>query len=291
MNRITSATLFGAVFGLILLVSVGAVSAQKTIGGGTGPLWEDTAINPHDFTNAYYWSSGVVAKSLLNRRTGSDGLSVFGNSSNPIHRNVRVTATIPAYDQDGNILFWYPLGEMTFDAFTPDKNGIEAAEMARLFPMYVFPHSKLQDLRMFQTTRQAALIDNSWPLIMGQDYNPLGLRQVFFVTFTEKAFTKEGYEMMNYMGKKNGMGADDTPILRTVEDVRTMMKYDLVRTAAVKGLTTFAVAPVIIDPTSGVIAQDAFLWFATKDGSPLPTEEMFAYQFGCLKKTGYWCKQ
>ena len=290
MNRIARASFWIAVFGLIFLVSVGSISAQKSKGGlQGGVLWEDTAMNPHDFTNDYYEMVGIVGKTIVNRPTGSDGLSVFSNSSNPYHTNIRVIATIPAYDHNGDILFWYPLGEIPDYGFTTDKIGWEARELAKQFPIYIFPHSKLDDFRLFANTRQAALMDNSWSMIIGPDIDLPMFRQVVFVRFTEKAFTEEGVEMMMYMAKKNGTGADDTPILRNMEDLLMMMKWDLVTTESAKGFSTYALAPIITDPTNGVIANDAFLWYATKNGPPLPTEEMFMTQFGCLQKTGDWC--
>jgi hypothetical protein len=256
-----------------------------------GPLWEDTAINPHDFTNAYYAANGILGRSILHRRTGSDGLSVFGNSSNPYHRNIRVIATIPAYDQDGGMLFWYPLGEVGADGFTVDEVGWQARQMAELFPIYVFPTSRLDDSRIYATTRQAALIDNTWMMTTQRNLNPLGLRQVFFVNFTAKAFTKEGIEMMNFMGKKNGMSVDDTPVLKSMDDLQMMVKHEMVAVMPNKMFPTYAIAPVILNPTKGVIALDAFLLFATKDGTPLPTEMMFSSQFGCLQKVREWCTE
>jgi hypothetical protein len=226
----------------------------------------------------------------MNRRNGSDGLSIFSRSSNPFHSDVRVIATIPAYDQNGDIVFWYPLGEMEHNGFTDDKVGIELREMANMFPLYVFPHSKIADYRTFANKRQAALMDNTWSMISGQA-NPLGVRRLVFIKFTEKAFTKDGFEMMEYMAKKNGMGADDTPILRTLEDLSMMMKAQLISMDAMKSPWTYAIAPALLDPTNGVIARDAFLWFATSDGNPLPSERMFEFQFGCLQKTGNWCKE
>ena len=36
--------------------------------------------------------------------------------------------------------------------------------------------------------------------------NPLGLREMFLVQYTDKAYTKEGAKMMEYMAQKNGRG-------------------------------------------------------------------------------------
>ncbi len=295
MNRLAKQSFWTIVFGIIILSCTGLLSAQKSRLGPVATLWEDTAINPHDFTNEYYVKNGVSGRDILNRRNGFDGLSTFGNSSNPIHRNIRVTATVPAYDESGNMLFWYPLGEVAYDGFTPDSIGSEIKEIADRFPIYVFPNYKLEDPRYTVNTRQAALMDNSWFLIIGQDLNlnPLGIRQIFFVNFTAKAFTKEGSDMMNYMSKKNGLGADDTPVLSSMEDLRVMIQHELITTTLGTDISkpTYAIAPMLTDPTNGVIAKDAFLMFATKDGTPLPSESIFSRQFSCLQKTGQWCKE
>lgn len=293
MNRTARFTLWTIVFVFIFLISVGFVLAQKGRSGAVAPMFAaDTSMYPHDFTNEYYEMNGIVGKAILNRRTGSDGLSIFGKSSNPIHTDVQVIGTIPAYDQRGDILFWYPLGQIEENGFTTEKMGWEMREIAKLYPIYVFPHTKIQDYRTFENTRQAALMDNTWSMILGANINPLGVRQIMFVSFTDKAFTQEGAELMDMMSKKNGIAADDTPMLKTLDDIRLMMKYELVSLEPVKGYENrYAISPMLSDPTNGLIASEAFLWFATKDGSPLPTERMFVDQFNCLQKTGNWCKE
>jgi hypothetical protein len=248
-------------------------------------LWEDTAINPHDFTDDYYALFGITATTIVARRTGTDGLSVFSNSSNPFHTNVRITITAPAYDQNGEMLFWYPLGELQEFAMTD-----ELRELAMRFPIYVFPNSQIVDYRSFASTRQAALMDNSFALYP-QDSNPLGIHQIILVNYTEKAFSKDGYEMMNYMMDKNGAAADDTPIIRTIDDMTLLAKHEMIATDTLKSIGgRYAINPTIHDPTNGVIAKDAFIWMATKDERWLLAEDNFVYQFNCLKKTGYWCK-
>ncbi len=292
MNRMTKLTMWTVVSVFIFLISVGSVSAQKVRSSGfPATLAEDTAINPHDFTDDYYELNGIIGKAILDRRTGSDGLSIFSKSSNPFHTDVRVIATLPAYDQNGDMLFWYPLGEIDDSAFTADKLGVEARQLAKLFPVYVFPSAKTEDPRMLTGMRHAALMDNTWAFLTGQELNPLGFREIFLVRFTEKAFTKEGAEVMAYMAKKNGTGSDDTPIIRGMDDLRMMAKLELINTAAFRGEENrYAIAPMIFDPTNGVIAKDAYLLFVTKDGKPLPTESMFAAQFACLQKAGTLCK-
>jgi hypothetical protein len=255
-------------------------------------LWEDTAINPHDFTDEYYALNGINAREIIGRRTGMDGLSVFSNSSNPYHTNVRVIATIPAYDQLGNMFFWYPLGEVLDSGFLPDKAGMLALERAKQFPIYVFPNPKIVDYRAFANTRQASLMDNTLMPTKTEDLNRLGVREIRIVNYTEKAFDKDAIEMMNYLAKKNGMAADDTPLIRTVDDINMLLKHEMITAEPMKMYGgQYSIGPMLYHPTNGVIARDAYLWMTMKDDRPLPGEDLFVWQFYCLQKTGNWCSQ
>jgi len=293
MNRIARTSFWTIIFGLIFLISVGSLSAQRAkIITSTGPLWEDTAINPHDFTDEYYAMHGIIARDIIGRRTGTDGLSVFSNSSNPYHTNIRVIATIPAYDQFGNMFFWYPLGEVQDSGFMQDKVGMRALEMAKQFPIYVFPDSKIIDYRAFANTRQASLMDNTLMPTKSEDLNPLGIREIRIVNYTEKAFDKEAIEMMNFLAKKNGMAADDTPMIRSMEDINMLLKHEMITAEPTKTYGgQYSIGPVLYNPINGVIARDAYLWMTMKDDRPLPGEDLFVWQFYCLQKTGNWCSQ
>jgi hypothetical protein len=283
---------FITVIGLILVMFVGSALAQKTF-RGTGSVRqfaEDTAINPHDFTDDYYLMNGIQPKGIFGRRTGTDGLSVFGNSSNPRHTNVRVLATIPAYDHYGDMLYWFPLGEFQDVAFTEDKAGILARELAMQFPIYIFPSAKILEYGTFANTRQAALFDNRFYNATGDDVNPLGMRVVVVVNYTEKAFDKGSLEMMQYFLKKNGASADETPLIRTMQDLEMLAENELIDVSPQKVVGgRYALSPQIFDPTNGVIARDAFIWMATLGDRHLPSEDLFVWQFHCLQKTGNWC--
>jgi len=286
MNRKKSRSMWTALFVFIILLFAGSAFGQVT---SYYTFAEDTAINPHDFTNRYYATNGVFAPAIYGRRNGSDALSVFGSSSNPIHTHVRVVATIPGYNENGDIIYWYPLGELQASGFTHDKLGVEARELASHFPIYVFPDTSVVDFRTFANTRQASLLDNAWSQA-DRFMNPLGLREIFVVNYTEKAFAEEGIEMMNYFGKKNGMSVNNTPIIRTKEDLNFLMKYGMIEASAMKYIGgSYAINPEILDPTNGAIASDAYLWMATLDGNTLAREEMFVMQFNCLRKTRNWC--
>jgi hypothetical protein len=294
MNRIikTGYWIFVVTFVFMMLAFVLSTPAQKRVDPAP-----DTTINPHDFKDVYYKNNGVDADLLIWRRTGSDGLSVFGKSKNPIHNDVRVIVTVPVYSTVGPMSFWYPLGELTNMGFTQDKKGMAARYVASLYPLYIFPDQKYKTYNTIANTRQAPLVDLSASWIYPDVENPLGLREVFQITYTSKAYSKDGYEMMQYMGKKNGLGTDEMPIINCVEDINLLrdegyINMDLPGDISDDGPYRghYAVAPLIADPTNGVIAPDAFLWMSTRNGIPLDAEMNFVNQFGCLQATGDWCR-
>ena len=282
---------------LMIAMLATAAAAQKT----PPVLWDDTAINPHDFTDEFYASNGILSKAIIGRRTGTDLLSVYGPSSNPIHRPVRVLVTLPAYGPSEEMLFWYPLGEINDNGFTDDKIGVIAKEVALATPIYVFPlkvSSASGDTFSFNNMRQAALFGPSESYYPEFTKDALFVRRIVEVQYTDKAFDKDSREMIDFMLGKNGAAVDGLPIIRGMDDLNMLDKHGLV-SFGTKSLWDnpgeengiFALTPVIADPTGGVIAPDAFLAMATLTGQPLPSEEMFATEFGCLKKSGYWCKQ
>ena len=287
MSRIikTSFWTVAITFVLTTMVFVSAASAQSTV----------PPKNPHDFTNAYYVQNGVSFKGLIWRRNGKDGLSVFSKTSNPIQSlTVRVIVTVPSYDQKRPVSFWYPLGELTNAGFMDNELGIRARETAKFFPMYVFPDEKYINYNTIVGTRQAPIIDNSWPGVGPGIVNPLGIRELFLVNYTPMAHSKEGAKMMEYMAQKNGRGTDSMPIINTVADIQMLYSEGYI---TLKGPGEgpdrghFAVAPLITDPTNGVIARDAFLFMSTRTGYPLDREMMFVDQFACLQKLHTWCAQ
>lgn len=256
---------------------------------------EDTSMNPHDFTDKFYASSGVNADYIIGRRTGRDLLSVMSWSSNPYHRDVRIIATFPAFGSNGEILFFSPLGEINDKGFTEDKLGFIAKEMADTDPIYVFPLNNDYSFA-FGRSRQAALMDSSVSSPNMEGY-PIGLRSIMLVNYTKKAFSEEGAEMMSYMFKKNGLSLDGTPLIKSFEDLTTLQKYELVSMEKqvlwddTEFAGTYSISPIIYQPEKGGIARDAFLMTVTQKGEPLPGEQMFVYHFNCLLKTGDWCTE
>ncbi|HVE56758.1 MAG TPA: hypothetical protein VNB22_08015 [Pyrinomonadaceae bacterium] len=273
--------------------------AQKISRGNLSTIAEDTSTYPHDFNDDYYIKNGVSPKFIIERRTGTDYLSVFGLTSDPRHRSVRVLVTLPAYGQNGEMLFWTPLGELREDGFTEDGIGMQAREAANTYPIYVFPKFSDPSLFAFTNVRQSALIDRTQEGLLPEPYsNVLGVRVIVLVNYTEKAFnTKEGVQMMQYMAKKNGLSLEGTPLIKTKSDLDELAKYECISMqkrvfwddSPYRGI--YAISPIIIEPVKQAIAGDAFLFMVTKDGKPLDSESAFAAQFACLQKTGEWCSE
>ncbi len=274
---------------LLFILAVSSFGQKRPL----PPVIYDEPGYPFDFTEEFYKLNGVDVDQVFNRRTGYDGLSVIWKSINPYQNDVRVLVTLPAYDHYGQMMFWYPLGDMTRQAFLDNPSGGAAMQLARDFPIYAFPDKRISTFAGFGDSRQAPLMDMT--LAAPTKLNMLGLREIMIVRFTDKAFTGEGVDLMGYMIKKNGAALDETPILKSLADIRMMQKEDMI-TVESTGFFPFApyegqyaAAPLIADPRHGVIAQDAFLLMPSENGQPLAAEMDFLTEFLCLQKTGNWC--
>jgi hypothetical protein len=275
------------------------VTAQKKPPTPVPPLWEDTAINPHDFNDSFYQANGVVSKLIIERRNGADLLSVFSPSSNPTHSAVRVLATLPGYGPKGEMMYWFPLGELNHNGFTDDKNGVIARENALASAIYFFPVKvdNANGVFSYNNVRQAALFAPMTTYYADPPGSFIGLRLIVRVDYTAAAHDPKFAGMMKYLMDKNGEAVDGMPIIQTIDDLEMLKAEQLVsfETKAVWDDSplhgAFSIAPVIFDPTGGVIARDAFLLMPTHEGLPMPSEQIFATQFGCLQKTGTWCRE
>lgn len=280
-------------FSIIFLLSVSVAAQKKSL--AILPPDPAPVMYPYDFSDTYYKENGVDPFMIISRRTGDDGQSIFDVPIGENFNNVRVLATIPAYTYDGQVSFWYPLGELSSAAFI-DERGSQAMKEAMMFPIYVFPDRRVAEVHSYSLSRQAPIIDNLWSVISDTNMNPLGLRAIIVVTYTDKAFSDRSVPIMNYFLKKNGASIDGTPIIKSLDDIRYLERRELILldNIATQGIIGpmggFAISPVIADPTNGVIARDAYLWMVTDNGTSLFDENLFEQQFNCLKKMQKWCE-
>lgn len=289
MNKDHKSHTWAIIFVFLFLVFAIPTSAQDPCGSGTDPN-----SFPFDFSDQFYFNNGVVGKAIKGRRTGSDEFSVWQKPCDPKYAPVRVLVNVPGYDQFGQPLFWAPLGDLNLAGFTTDKKGIMARQLALQFPMYIFPDRRYWEYSPFKNGRQAPVLDNSRYMQAGiMDPNPLGLRYALIVSYTEKAFSKEGIKVMGFFAEKNGLASDDTPILKSLSDITFMLDNKFIIAEPYNqgdsvSEEIFSIAPNMANKNS--VAPDAFVWMVLKDGKPLPAEMMFWVHFDCMKKTGEMCK-
>ena len=234
-------------------------------------------LRPFDFADKYYEENGIFAYTLVGRKNGADGQSVFDRTDEPKYTNVRITATLPAYSGDGSPLYWNFYAGASKESFAT----LDAVDAAYANPMYVFPSTTAK-----KTDRQAALIR------MSDGYyekNPLGLAAVFVATYTEAIFSKRGRIAMQVLAERNGVSHDGTPIIRSAKEIVELVAqgYLTVRQAGEheSDPMPFAVAKVIREPEKGGIAPDAFLIYVKQSGGdkPLDAEAHFVTSFECMK--------
>ena len=265
-----------------MILAIFAISlTSQAFGQSTGSF--EPAF-PHDFSDNFYLKNGVNPKAISKRLTGTDNLSTFEKTNDSKFSIVRVLITMPAYDQNGETLFWSPLGQITSSGFTNDAAGFAAMEIAKRYPIYVFPDITSSKTE-FGNMRQSVIIDDTWATI-NPDENPLGLRAIVRVNYTSKAFTKSGQAILNEFIAKNGMALDGGPIIKSVSDIQTLLRYELITTTFTG---SYAISPIIRNVDQGAIARDAFLSFVTRNGKPLPTEDIFVKKFNCYQQGGTDC--
>lgn len=244
-----------------------------------------------DFTDSYYRKNGVEPSSIVGRRNGADNLSVFDTPFFSIHRNVRATLTLPAYDHSGKPVYWTVMGELFVDGFTNDRAGIRARQIADKYIEYVFPREGTNPVGL-GAMRQSVMLDMRNGYFSG---DPLGLWTHVWISYTEKALTtRDGIRALADMGRRNGYSLDGTPIIKTVSEIDNLYSKGFIakRLRKLDGSEggVYSICPVIKDPTDGGIAPDSFLAFTRNpDGTPL--EPQFVNNFNSLKFTGEWADE
>jgi hypothetical protein len=268
-----------ALLGAVVLSGVVAAFSQSTA-GSVSVFSEER--RPFDFSDKYYYANGIEPEALVNRRNGADGQSVPDSINDSRFRDVRILSVYPAYDQDGRIIYFNLYGELYKDGFQVSAAGDRAAELAHLYPLYIFP-STGQEAEF----RQAHLIN-----LRDDGYfekNFLGLSVQIVVEFTDLIKTEDGQREMAALAARNGYSGDGTPLIKTALEIEELTGKHYV-TQKIKGLydpaePSFAVAKVLPDPQGGAIAPDAFLL----NDLGLKAEQGFVEQFECLQAKGRWC--
>jgi hypothetical protein len=248
----------------------------------------DNSKPPFDYADGFYRANGIRPEAIANRRTGRDGLSVPDVAPDFTRRNVRVTITLSAYGDSGEIRFWNVFGEFNVNAFTPDFAGRNARTIAEQSPIFVFP-KRGGDRLALGNDRHSDMIDLRHGYFSN---NPLGLWIIVFVNYTDRALnTAAGRAEVSRLAARNGRDLDGTAIIRTVSELDDFVSKGLVtrETRPLNGSRgeVYSICPVIQDPRRGAIARDAFLVVPQQqDGTPLEPE--FFRNFESLRLTGDW---
>jgi hypothetical protein len=233
-------------------------------------------VRPFDFTDKYYAANGIDTAFLRSRRNGVDGMSVFDHTEVRNFRDVRITATWPAYSPDGKMLFWNLYAEFDKDAIIIAPEGYGALDVAQAFPMFVFPSDSFPG-----SFRQSPMIRMSDGYF---EKNPLGLAVAFSVRYTELVKSDKGAAIMKILAERNGISSDGTPIVRTADELDELSDLGMVEIRVRQDGPPFLAAKVMRYPDLGAITPDAYLvTVKQKDGSPLPAEGEFIRKFECLK--------
>lgn len=262
---------FTALLSLFSVLMFGAVAAQAQF---------SEEIRPFDFSVDYYKTNGVIAEMLVDRKNGADGKSVFDSSTDPRFTNVRITETFPAYAADGTAIYWNYYATASPDSFLPDADGEAAINTAKNYPLFTFPSEVARG-----TDRQAALIP------VDKFYfatNPIGIAQKILVDFNN-SISRSGQKTLNLLAQRNGTTIDGTPIIKTTEELGSLIAEGLVILRQDEK-APYVVAKVMQYPQQGSITPDAFLVYVRRaDGQPLPAERHFVTQFECLRNGSRTC--
>ena len=267
-----------------IFAAIGCVATMAQRSDTTSLNRQD--VRPFDFTDEYYSQNGVQPHFITNRPTGADERSVYSKTSDQRFSSVRILETLPAYNFDGSIIYFNMYGQLFEQGFNEDKSGVKAMEIAKKYPMFVFPSSTVRG-----SNRQANLIEAH------KDYfvaNPLGLSLVVEVVYTFRGQSAEGNRYLNTLGETNGYSLDGTPIIKTIDEINYLTRMGLV-TQQVQGLNNrgeapFAIAKVLQTSKAGAVTRDAFLTTVTdENGQPLKAETSFIENFTCLRRSGSPC--
>ena len=238
---------------------------------------------PFDFTDQFYLENGVDPSAIPDRLGTPTSLfpSVVDEADNRDRRDVRNLMVIPAYSHSGKLVFFHVMGHFNADGFTDDEAGEEAFEIVEDADLYLFPIEGIDPV----TTplpfpfRQDSLMDLRHGYYSN---NPLGIWVLKFGVYTEKAKQrKNSHKVLRKLARKNGVGSDGLPLIRTRSELRKLKKKKLLKVVTrplTGGLPRYSICPAYKDPRDGVIRADNF---------PLPGSEQDALEaLESLQTTG-----
>jgi len=282
MKRLISITSFVLFVVFVLLSFVSLRPLSGVYSGG----YDDMRV-PFDFSDRFYLANGVDPNSIPDRLGTPTSLfpSVVDRSGNSATSDFRNLMVIPAYTHSGNTVFFHVMGHIDADAFTDNEAGDEAFEIAEDSELYLFPIAGVDPINtpLPFPFRQDSVMDLRGGYFSN---NPLGLWVLKFGIYTEKAVRQKGRNpVLRKLAKKNGVGADGLPVIRSRSNIRKLKKKGLLRVVArpLSGsLLRYSICPTYKDPRDGAIRPDNI---------PLPgSGAEFVEAIESLQTTGDWPK-
>ena len=201
---------------------VEAVESRRMMSGSAPRSGDGAPL--FDFTDAYYAKNGVDATKIAGRPSGS-GASAVMTAPDADHKNVAITALNGMHDDNGKANLFGVLGTIKADAFTNDAAGRQARQVADKYVAYIFPKAGSNPLSP-ASKREDELI----PLNNGYFSNdPLNIWREAFVNYVPGSMASgDGKKLAEKLIARNGVDADGTPFLRTINDVQDAEKAGIV---------------------------------------------------------------
>ena len=228
----------------------------------------------YDFTDSFYAKNGIDATKIAGRPTGS-GSSVVATAPDADHRGIRITGLNGMHDDGGKANFFGILGTINVNAFTNNAAGVVARQIADKYIAYIFPKAGSNPLSP-ASKREDELI----PLNNGYFSNdPLNIWREAFVNYVPGSMNSgAGKKLATDLIKRNGVDADGTPYLRTLNDIQDAMNAGIVTITkraddGSQGSPWFFCA-VFKDYTQGAITADSTLTFVHNLDGTVPAGEM-----------------
>jgi hypothetical protein len=252
--------------------------------GGGGGNGIGNGVPPFDFSDAFYRANGLDPTQLVGRVNGADGRSVVATTTDPNHRNVRVTATAGGFDHDGNLVFFAVFANVNPATFLASSAGQNAKSTANGFHAFGFPRASGTGRRQDDVFETNHGFD-------GKD--PIAIWTKAAVAYTSAATTTAaGQQALASLAASNGTDLDGTPMIRTTDEIESLsgQGFVSVTTLAQDGSAgpPWFLCPIIVNPTGHSIAADATLAVTLKpDGTALVPQ--FPQLFHCLQSTGSAC--
>lgn len=178
---------------------------------------------PFDFKDSWYKKNGLNPSKFDTRVSPDDANATTGVSLDPTRNNTRIIGINGGFDSAGSELY-YPDPPVFFpkEAFTNDKAGKKAKEIANQFRAFIFP---LRDGDPVSPAPSNRRHDNVFDTSSGYlTANPLGLWRITFPRYTDYGLVSpEGQAKLAELADRNGIDLDGTPVIKRLSEINELL--------------------------------------------------------------------